>query len=1215
MDGQWSRFEGKIPDRANEIYVNFRPTRRGEFQDSWADGKSTHFSRKTRQMLQNAMKKAKDKLGVTLTELYSPPRINPHLERMGHPAGTCFDLDTGWDLGDPKHREAMWRRLREERPEVILACPPCTAFSRMQALNWSRMQPHRKVELLKIGREHLELAVAVLKWQLKRGGAILFEHPDGATSWQEPELQSLASLTAVKTVICDQCMFGMNVDGTGLNRKRTKWLSNMPQVLEELEVKCDKNHFHVPLENGKPRLAQRYPERLQSRGSREEEEEDEDQPGDSDPLQECGRLRANGGGKEGCDEGAQSSRPSTGQRVHPILESSQSPWRIGAMGIEEVRVRCLPSEETSQGCSPYSAAQSLSTKQGPGTGPFLRDGKQTVPVLNIVDWGTNYQMCEALTGKNPLEVWEAYQATWARTFGHPEVITCDAGREFLGEFIQRATAEGIVVHQIASKAPWQQGKTERHGGHFKELLDKARSEVVVQSFKDLKQLMAEVEQAKNRYSNRSGFAPIQRQIGQWPRVPTSILSDEAIDPTLLNGVLTDDIERLHHMRTVAHKAFCEVNAKNTLKKALRARPRVWTDYKPGEYVFVFRVPRLKKRKHGGIVDDASISTKARWVGPGIVIAPDGANLWISMMGELWKVAREQCRPATTDEKTGIEAVVQECQELIDEFKRGSHRTGYKDITEEEFPPELEEAEGSGDDGIGERERAADRQRAQFQDPVDTIEYVPEYMDEDDATGPPEALPKRRRSVHEPEQEEPPVSRAASESSRSEKKHHPGFPQGVPETPPVMPSNIEPENLDGLNPQLREALRQSEMTANRLDGIPGPVAGPIYRWQQRAGQHGHLAPYLHAREWFLAEEEEQIEEEAKIRQHGLHHLRWVTDEKDKWTIDWNKGEVTRHHLRKMTAKFDPRFNADLPIPLNLMTENRKTHVRRENSEKIEEDSWTEPITKHEEKRWKGKTIFYIKNVEEARNYVGEKKGQDEVSLARESPQDQEEWKLSDLSEWNKVTQSGAVQVLDLETSRQVRQELRSQGQEDRILPTKIARRYKPGEQPGEPAVKKSRLCIRGDLDPDILDLERFSPTLNTVNFSVLLQIAANEGMKATVGDLKNAFCQSQPLERPKGRLYFQQPKEGVIGLHPEQIVMIMAGCYGLVDAPLHLTEDLKNLGYEMSALDPCIMKLYDRSRKKLLGAIAIEVDDLFTVGHQEHHASFAPSTPSASMFTS
>ena len=59
----------------------------------------------------------------------------------------------------------------------------------------------------------------------------------------------------------------------------------------------------------------------------------------------------------------------------------------------------------------------------------------------------------------------------------------------------------------------------------------------------------------------------------------------------------------------------------------------------------------------------------------------------------------------------------------------------------------------------------------------------------------------------------------------------------------------------------------------------------------------------------------------------------------------------------------------------------------------------------------------------------------------------------------------------------------------------------------------------------------------------------------------------------------------------------------MDAPLHwresLTEDIQQLGYEMSALDPCIMKLYDKNHKKLLGAIAVEVDDPFTVGHEEH----------------
>ena len=1227
VDGGWQEEHGEIPKESAEIYVQVRASRRGDFQDQWEDARTTHLTRKNRQFWTKAIKKTEETFKKTIAELYSPPRVASTMNRKGYDTGTSFDLATGWDLSCPSDRKAMWKALREESPMVIVACPLCTAFSRMQAVNWGRMTQAKKVHLLKTGKEHLHLAIAVMKWQLRRGGAILFEHPEGATSWQDPQLQSLAAQRDVKTVVCDQCMFGLNVDGQGLNRKRTRWLSNMPPVLEALNVKCDRTHFHVPLENGRPKLAQVYPERLcqavargiieylngkdiyahelEDGGEDEEEEEVDDGP---DP---------------GADEGPGNYEPTEEEKksimkVHRAVGHPQQREFIRFLRAARVRgelvqwaskgFRCDICEAKRHPKAPRPTAIPRAYQPNRVLGldlfyvPAPGDGKQTTPVLNILDWGTNYQMCEVLAGKHPGEVWEAYQSTWARTFGHPEVITCDAGREFLGEFIQRAANEGIVVHQIASKAPWQQGKTERHGGHFKELLDKARSEVVIQTTKDLKQLMTEVEQAKNRYSNRSGFAPVQRQIGQWPRLPTSVLSDEAIDPTLLNGVLTDDIEKLHHMRNIAHKAFCEHNAKRTLQRAMKARPRVWIDYKPGEYVFVFRVPKLKKRKRGGIADDTATSTKARWVGPGVVIAPDGANVWISMFGELWKVAREQCRHATTDEKTGIEAVLQECQELIEEFKRGSHRTGYKDITQEDLPPE--EGEGEGD----EQDQRVQDPRTNFLQPSEVIEYTPELMDEDDEPpGDEEVVPKRRKSVNEPEQEEVPSSKASSDAGIKEARHHPGFPEGVPETP------ARPSTLTGGNrlehraeaTSMQGALRLSEQQANRLDGVPGPLTGPIYRWQQRQGQHAHIAPYLGTSEWFLAEDAEIDEETNLGRMQKLQALEQRRAERDYWHIDWEAGTMERHHLRKRKTKFSPEHGPEGPLPSSFLSTDRQTHVRRAGTTTIESDSWINPQNQWREELWRGKTIFYIKNIEEAKVYATEKKGQDDVILSRESPQDREEWKLSDLSEWNKVTQSGAVEVLGLEESQRIRQELRDQGQEARILPTKIARRYKPGEQPGEPAVKKSRLCIRGDLDPDILELDRFSPTLNTVNFNVLLQVAANENMVATVGDLKNAFCQSQPLHRPNGQLYFQQPREGVVGLHPEQIVKIIAGCYGLVDAPLHwrksLIEDLQKLGYEMSALDPCIMKLYDKSRKRLLGAIAVEVDDLFTVGHEEHHA--------------
>ena len=119
----------------------------------------------------------------------------------------------------------------------------------------------------------------------------------------------------------------------------------------------------------------------------------------------------------------------------------------------------------------------------------------------MVDWRTNYQMVES---KSPSTIWNTLFGTWCRVFGPPEVVIADPGKEFRAEFMKNAGAYGMVMYQTASRAPWQQGKTERHGAHFKELLAKARGEMVITTRSELKQL--KVEQAKNRYLNRSGFS-------------------------------------------------------------------------------------------------------------------------------------------------------------------------------------------------------------------------------------------------------------------------------------------------------------------------------------------------------------------------------------------------------------------------------------------------------------------------------------------------------------------------------------------------------------------------------------------------------------------------------------------------------------------------------------------------------------------------------------
>ena len=401
-----------------------------------------------------------------------------------------------------------------------------------------------------------------------------------------------------------------------------------------------------------------------------------------------------------------------------------------------------------------------------------------------------------------------------------------------------------------------------------------------------------------------------------------------------------------------------------------------------------------------------------------------------------------------------------------------------------------------------------------------------------------------------------------------------------------------------------------MQANRLDGhAHAPSARPL-RWVRDRSEQ---APYLvFEPEHYLiteAEDPEEWEEEQQRRRFSML-LGEESNHKtsDCWKYQADQRRLTRCHRTRRKGLYHPVGAKDLPVPLWALKSDRQTEKKRSTeSFAVTKDDWRRNPEKDAKARngwWTGETHFILEESFDLQVWLAAKKGQDEVDLNKEPEEELEGWRQADAAEWSKIAASGAVRVLSLAESRDVRKQLQEQNKLDRILPTKVVRRRKPAEQPGDPASKKSRLCIRGDLDPDILDLERFSPTITTVNFNVLMQLAANRRMRATIGDLRNAFCQSQPLHRKNGPIYFQQPKGGIPGLEEGQIIQIIAGCYGLVDAPLHwrksLIADLEKLGYHQSKLDPCIWKIHDPVSGELEGAVAIEVDDLFTVGHARHH---------------
>ena len=118
-------------------------------------------------------------------------------------------------------------------------------------------------------------------------------------------------------------------------------------------------------------------------------------------------------------------------------------------------------------------------------------------------------------------------AHWVRYFGAPLTIIADQGAEFIaGAFSEFCDRNSILFTPIDVRAPWQNGRTERHGGIFKALYEKARYLRAPRNEAEINLLASECVSAKNRMSNRSGYSPLQRVFGVTHRLPGDLCSDD-----------------------------------------------------------------------------------------------------------------------------------------------------------------------------------------------------------------------------------------------------------------------------------------------------------------------------------------------------------------------------------------------------------------------------------------------------------------------------------------------------------------------------------------------------------------------------------------------------------------------------------------------------------------------------------------------------------------
>ena len=124
----------------------------------------------------------------------------------------------------------------------------------MNNINYARMSPEAKEDIMRRARVHLEFVCRLHRRQHRAGRFFVHEHPAWATSWRERCVQEVIRETGAKLTRIDQCMYGlMSKDTQGEwhpAKKPTILMSNMDTIENYVSNTRDGSHKHTPFEGG-----------------------------------------------------------------------------------------------------------------------------------------------------------------------------------------------------------------------------------------------------------------------------------------------------------------------------------------------------------------------------------------------------------------------------------------------------------------------------------------------------------------------------------------------------------------------------------------------------------------------------------------------------------------------------------------------------------------------------------------------------------------------------------------------------------------------------------------------------------------------------------------------------------------------------------------------------------------------------------------------------
>ena len=640
-------------------------------------------------------------------EVFSPPRFTEAVGKVGL-MGRSYDITTGCDLSQPASRKQVEDDLDRLQPDLLVLCPPCTDESgwfHLNSLKWDKWEYLRRKAL---SRSFIRWCCKLFHKQAKAGRQAMFEHPLPAETWTYPEVQRLCRMH--HTVKLHMCRFNLRLPRSDkLIRKGTRLIVTH-ESMKELAKQCPgssdpKHECHDTIQGSRPGIGNvssfcaRYtPEFVHAvlntvpsyqlvshechcvevleagQLSCSDSEvlaaaETERQASDADVLQVLMRLHKNLG------------HPPNHDLVR-ILKNSQASERSIRLARD---LSCSLCKSMSQPrvALPAQSQRITEFNQQIGIDVKLLQGwctNQKVKALNIVDTASGFQRMvpffETETSSLLRRLLEDHWIAWA---GPPSEIILDPAQTNLGDpMVSPAEMQGTHVRPIAADAHWQLGKTESHGGWFSRVLDKIIEEHQPQSKAEWLECITHAH-VKNQMLQVHGYSPQQYVFGKNIQVPTDLLNEPLHIVPATASLTSDAIARAQALRTTARLALIRMQDDRALRVSLLARPRRVIDFQPGDLVAYWRSQKWVK---------GQLNQNARWYGGAIVLGKVGRNLILLHRRQLLRVAPEQTRPATTEERQVASCPRAELlgiKELIEKNKIPGNQ--YVDLTSQSYPSE------------------------------------------------------------------------------------------------------------------------------------------------------------------------------------------------------------------------------------------------------------------------------------------------------------------------------------------------------------------------------------------------------------------------------------------------------------------------------------------------------------------------------------------------